>query len=264
MALNLYHDTNGKFPFGTRRAGVGQLNLAQGNAPYGPSVYVGLLPFAEQSAIFSRWPWGGDDGYANSPNHDYLRNSPLNLSNQKIPLYVRCPSSPIDKFNGNFAGNQYLPSYVGIQGAVVDPGGDLEAIQRAIAEVGMKPEKILLTHGHIDHAAGAKDLKEKLKVNIEGPHVADRFLLDALEKQGASYGIPAKVVSPDRWLNEGDSVTVGGHAFSILHCPGHSPGSVVLFNRAQSFALVGYGALLFYYDPFLAAVCLVATICYWL
>ncbi len=120
LALNLYHDTNGKFPFGTRRAGVGPLNLAQGNAPYGPSFYVGLMPFAEQSAIFNLWPWGGDDGYANSPNHDYLRNSPLNLSNQKIPLYVRCPSSPIDKFNSGFAGNQYLPSYVGIQGAVVD------------------------------------------------------------------------------------------------------------------------------------------------
>jgi prepilin-type N-terminal cleavage/methylation domain-containing protein len=120
LALNLYHDANGKFPYGTRRAGQGPLNLAQGNAPYGPSFYVGLMPFAEQSAIFNAWPWGGDDGYANSPNHDYLRNAPLNLSNKKIPAYVRCPSSPIDKFNGAFAGNQYLPSYVGIQGAVVD------------------------------------------------------------------------------------------------------------------------------------------------
>jgi prepilin-type N-terminal cleavage/methylation domain-containing protein len=123
LALNMYHDTNGKFPFGTRHAGVSTLNLAQGAAPYGVSFYVPLLPFAEQSAIFDRWPWGADDGYANSPNHDYLRNAPLNLSNQKIPKYVRCTSSPIEPFNGAFAGNQYLPSYVGIMGAVVDQPG---------------------------------------------------------------------------------------------------------------------------------------------
>ncbi len=120
LAFHLYHDANKKFPFGTRRAGVGFLNLATGNAPYGPSFYVPLMPFMEQSAIFDRWPWGGDDGYANSPNHNYLRGTPLNLSNQKIPPFVRCPSSPIEDFNSAFAGNQYLPSYVGIQGAVVD------------------------------------------------------------------------------------------------------------------------------------------------
>lgn len=120
LAFHLYHDANKKFPFGTRRAGSGRLNLAQGNAPYGPSFYVALMPFMEQSAIYNQWPWGSDDGYANSPNHDYLRNAPLNLSNKKIPPYVRCPSSPIDDFNTGFAGNQYLPSYVGIQGAVVD------------------------------------------------------------------------------------------------------------------------------------------------
>ena len=124
-------------------------------------------------------------------------------------------------------------------GAVIDPGGDLDNIQAAIAEVGMKPEKILLTHGHIDHAAGAKDLKAALKVDIEGPHLADKFLLAALEKQGATYGIPAKNIMPDRWLAEGDMVTVAGHNFEILHCPGHSPGSVVYVNRAQKFLLMG-------------------------
>ena len=120
LALHLYHDAIKTFPFGTRRAGTSVLNLATGAAPYGPSFYVGLLPYVEHSSIFNKWPWGGDDGYANSPNHDYLRNSPLNLSNQKVPPFVRCPSSPIEPFNTNFAGNQYLPSYVGIQGAVVD------------------------------------------------------------------------------------------------------------------------------------------------
>jgi glyoxylase-like metal-dependent hydrolase (beta-lactamase superfamily II) len=127
-----------------------------------------------------------------------------------------------------------------LAGAVVDPGGDLEVIERAIAEVGMKPEKILLTHGHIDHAGGAAELKERLGVPIEGPHEAERPLLEALAEQGRAYGmLTARPVTPDRWLAEGDTVTVAGHSFEVLHCPGHSPGSVVLVNRPQRFALVG-------------------------
>lgn len=124
-------------------------------------------------------------------------------------------------------------------GAVVDPGGDLDVIQSAIAKVGVTVEKILLTHGHIDHAGGAEDLRKKLGVKIEGPHPADRILLDNLKAQGAAYNIPAKNVNPDRWLNEGDTVEVAGHVFEILHCPGHSPGSVVFVNRAQKFMLAG-------------------------
>jgi len=124
-------------------------------------------------------------------------------------------------------------------GAVVDPGGDLDTIKGAIAELGIRIEKILITHGHIDHAGGADELREALGVKIEGPHPADRHLLDNLAKQGASYGIPAWPVTPDRWLEEGDTVSVAGHVFEILHCPGHSPGSVVMVNRAQKFALVG-------------------------
>ena len=127
-----------------------------------------------------------------------------------------------------------------MQGAVVDPGGDLDLIERAIAEVGMKPEKILLTHGHIDHAGGAAELRERLGVPIEGPHAAEKPLLDALKEQGRSYGMmDARPVMPDRWLAEGDTVTVAGHTFEVLHCPGHSPGSVALVNWAQKFALVG-------------------------
>ena len=124
-------------------------------------------------------------------------------------------------------------------GAVVDPGGDLDRIESAIAEVGAKIEKILLTHGHIDHAGGADDLRKFLGVKIEGPHLADKFLLDNLEQQGRAYGIAAKKVTPDRWLEEGDEVSVAGHPFEVLHCPGHSPGSVVMVNRAQKFALMG-------------------------
>lgn len=124
-------------------------------------------------------------------------------------------------------------------GAVVDPGGDLDRVRAAIARAGMTVEKIILTHGHIDHAGGAADLRDALGVPIEGPHEADRFLLDGLEEQGRTYGIRARSVTPDRWLKDGDTVEVAGHRFLVLHCPGHSPGSVVLYNSNQRFALVG-------------------------
>jgi hydroxyacylglutathione hydrolase len=123
---------------------------------------------------------------------------------------------------------------------VIDPGGDLDRIEAAIREQGISIEKILLTHGHIDHAGGAAELRERLNVPIEGPHEADRFLLDSLPETGAGYGLPeARAVTPDRWLDEGDAVSVGPLAFDILHAPGHSPGSVVFVSRDARFALVG-------------------------
>ena len=125
------------------------------------------------------------------------------------------------------------------RGVVIDPGGDVPRIAEAIARAGVTVEKIVLTHGHIDHAGGAADLKERLRVPIEGPHEADRFLLEALVERGRDFGIPARPVTPDRWLAEGDEVTVGAATFDVLHCPGHSPGSVVLVSREQPFAIVG-------------------------
>ncbi len=123
---------------------------------------------------------------------------------------------------------------------VVDPGGDLERVQAAIAQAGVTVERIWLTHGHIDHAGGADALRETLKVPIEGPHRADEFLLHSLVERGREWGMPdARNVTPDRWLTEGDAVTVGEVSFDLLHCPGHSPGSMVFVNRTQRFALVG-------------------------
>lgn len=124
-------------------------------------------------------------------------------------------------------------------GAVVDPGGDVDTLLGVIAEVGMTPEKIVLTHGHIDHAGGAAELKEKLNVEIEGPHEADKFLLQGLEAQGKEYGFEARNVLPDKWLSEADTLTIGPHEFEIKHCPGHSPGSLVYINHAHKFILMG-------------------------
>ena len=129
-----------------------------------------------------------------------------------------------------------------MSGAVVDPGGDVARIEAGIKKAGMSVEKIILTHGHIDHAGGALELKEKLGggVPIDGPHQADGFLLENLEQQGAQFGIGGvRNVTPDRWLDEGDTVSIAGHTFSVLHCPGHSPGSVVLVYEPQRFILMG-------------------------
>jgi hydroxyacylglutathione hydrolase len=123
--------------------------------------------------------------------------------------------------------------------AVVDPGGDLDRVQDAIAQAGVAVERILLTHGHIDHAAGAAELKEALGVPVEGPHRADAPMLARLPETGQQYGIPARPIVPDRWLEEGDQVSIGELTFDILHCPGHSPGRVVYVAREERFALVG-------------------------
>jgi hydroxyacylglutathione hydrolase len=125
-------------------------------------------------------------------------------------------------------------------GAIVDPGGDVPLILSAIKQSGIMIEKILITHGHIDHAGGAAELKEALNVPIEGPHQEDKFLLDALPETGMKYGMNgARAVTPDRWLKEWDTVTVGDLSFAIYECPGHSPGSVVFFNDENRFMLMG-------------------------
>ncbi|MBV9783901.1 MAG: MBL fold metallo-hydrolase [Acidisphaera sp.] len=129
---------------------------------------------------------------------------------------------------------------------VIDPGGEVERILAAADKLGVAPERILLTHGHIDHAGGAAGLKDALEartggpVPIEGPDDRDRFLLVALEAQNRSYGMAGvRNVRPDRWLKEGDAVDLWGHRFDVLHCPGHTPGSVVLVDRKARFAVVG-------------------------
>lgn len=125
-------------------------------------------------------------------------------------------------------------------GVVVDPGGDVATIREAIRRAGITVDYILLTHGHIDHAGGAAELAEALGVEVVGPHEADKPLLDRLEIQAAQWGLDGtRNVTPSRYLKEGDTIEIAGVPFEVLHCPGHSAGSVVLFAPSLRFAFMG-------------------------
>ncbi len=124
--------------------------------------------------------------------------------------------------------------------AVVDPGGEVERILAAAASHHLTIEKVLITHGHLDHAGGAADLAEQLGVPIEGPHREDTFWIDIIAEQGARYGMGhCRVFTPDRWLEDGDTVTIGAQTLDVIHCPGHTPGHVVLHHAPSRLAFVG-------------------------
>ena len=127
------------------------------------------------------------------------------------------------------------------RGVVIDPGGDVQQIEAAIAETGMHVETILLTHGHLDHVGGAAELKERLNVDIVGPHLDDKELCEGVERIASMYGLAGQFnnVTPDKWLKEGDTVSIGGTEFEVYHCPGHSPGHVIFYSPELKFAHVG-------------------------
>ncbi|MEP6785657.1 MAG: MBL fold metallo-hydrolase [Sphingomonadales bacterium] len=126
-----------------------------------------------------------------------------------------------------------------MKGAFVDPGGDLPKLRDAVKQTGVTIEKILVTHGHIDHCGEAGTLAKELGVPLEGPHEADRFWISRLEDDGRSYGVNGKIFEPDRWLLNGDQVTVGNLTLDVYHCPGHTPGHVVFHHAPSNIAMVG-------------------------
>ena len=126
-----------------------------------------------------------------------------------------------------------------MQGAFTDPGGDLPLLKAAAAKQGVTIEKLLVTHGHLDHCGQTGLLAKELGVPIEGPHEEDRFWISQLDDDGRKWGMDAKTFEPDRWLNDGDKVTVGDLELDVIHCPGHTPGHVVFFHAPSRFAMVG-------------------------
>ena len=127
-----------------------------------------------------------------------------------------------------------------LRAAVVDPGGDIPRILSAVKKNGVVLEKILVTHGHIDHAGAVADLAEQLSLPIEGPQREDQFWIDGMPQQSKMFNFPnVRAFTPDRWLEQGDIVTLGNLKLDVLHCPGHTPGHVVFFNELGRLAIVG-------------------------
>jgi hydroxyacylglutathione hydrolase len=126
------------------------------------------------------------------------------------------------------------------EAAVVDPGGDVGRITRFLEAEKLTLKKILVTHGHIDHAGGVAALAERLPAPIEGPHEADAFWIDGMPQQSKMFGFPdVRSFTPDRWLHDGDQVSFGNVTMDVIHCPGHTPGHVVFYHPESKLAFVG-------------------------
>lgn len=127
-----------------------------------------------------------------------------------------------------------------MKAAIVDPGGDIDRILAAIEKNRVIPERILVTHGHIDHAGGVAELAERLSLPVDGPQREDAFWIEGMPAQSRVYGFPGvRAFTPDRWLEQGDTVRFGEIELQVFHCPGHTPGHVVYFNEAGRLLLVG-------------------------
>lgn len=150
---------------------------------------------------------------------------------------LRCEIIPVTPFQQNCS---LVWDDVSKRAALVDAGGEIDRLLARVAHHGLTLEKLLVTHGHLDHASGVRDLAERLSLPIEGPHEDDRFWIEGLPEAAARYGFPpARSFEPDRWLRQADTVTVGSLRFDVIHCPGHTPGHVVFHQPEAQLAFVG-------------------------
>jgi len=153
---------------------------------------------------------------------------------QTIPL--RAAIVPVTAFEQNCS---FLWCTRTMRGVLVDPGGDLPRLKQGIEKAGITVEKILVTHGHMDHCGMAGVLAQELGVPIEGPHEDDRFWIEQLDSSQSKFGLEGHSFEPDRWLVDGDKVTFGEVELDVIHCPGHTPGHVVFHHAPSHLAVVG-------------------------
>ena len=152
------------------------------------------------------------------------------------PLPLRAAIVPVTPFEQNCS---LLWCTKTKKAALVDPGGDLDRLKLALERAGVTLEKILVTHGHMDHCGMAGVLARDIGVPLEGPHEGDRFWIESLDDPAKRYGLEGESFEPDRWLHHGDTVTIGDLTLDVLHCPGHTPGHVVFFHAPSRLAVVG-------------------------
>jgi glyoxylase-like metal-dependent hydrolase (beta-lactamase superfamily II) len=124
--------------------------------------------------------------------------------------------------------------------AVIDPGGEPDKIMAAAEKLGAKIERIWLTHGHLDHAGAAEEIRRRTGAPIEGPHKEEVFWLTKIRQSWASFGIDdGEDCTPDRWLDDGDTLELDGIRFDVVFTPGHTPGHVVIYSKEARLAFVG-------------------------
>jgi hydroxyacylglutathione hydrolase len=152
-------------------------------------------------------------------------------------MSIQCTIVPVTQYQQNCS---IIKCEESGKAAIVDPGGDIERILGAVEQMNATVEKIILTHAHMDHCAASDVLRQQLGVPIEGPHKEDEFWLEGLPQACEMAGFPpAESFVPDRWLQQGDTVTVGQQTLDVIHCPGHTPGHVVFHYPEQNVAWVG-------------------------
>jgi len=150
---------------------------------------------------------------------------------------LRCEIIPVTPFQQNCS---LVWDAQTMRGTLIDAGGDIERLLERSQHHGVTLEKLLVTHGHLDHASGVRELAERLALPIEGPHRDDEFWIEGLPEAAQAYGFPpARAFTPDRWLEQGDRVQLGTLEFEVIHCPGHTPGHVVFHHAGAKLAFVG-------------------------
>ncbi len=150
---------------------------------------------------------------------------------------LKCEIIPVTPFQQNCS---LMWDPTTMLGTLVDAGGDIERLLERVRHHGVRLEKLLVTHGHLDHAGGVKDLADRFGLPIEGPHHDDEFWIEGMPAAGRQYGFPPlRSFVPDRWLQDGDTVTVGSMTLDVIHCPGHTPGHVVFYHPQSKAAFVG-------------------------
>jgi hydroxyacylglutathione hydrolase len=179
--------------------------------------------------------WPAAPAFAYVPWQGILRR-PLPVSTKKISM-LRYLTLPVTPFPQNCS---IVWDEDSAQAAIIDPGGDLDRLLAEIERLKLTPQQIWLTHAHIDHAGGTAELARRLGVPVIGPHPADQFWIDMLPQQSQMFGFaPSELFAPTRWLQDGDTVELGGHCFNVRHCPGHTPGHVVFHSAEMNRAFVG-------------------------
>jgi hydroxyacylglutathione hydrolase len=150
---------------------------------------------------------------------------------------MKCAIVPVTSFQQNCS---ILVCEETQHAALVDPGGDVPRLRDALNKLGVKLEKVFLTHGHMDHCGAADVIRKEFGVPIEGPHKEDKFWIDQIAESARMFGLPPTApFEPDRWLEDGDTITFGNQTLQVYFCPGHTPGHVVFFHEGEHLAFVG-------------------------